>query len=59
MCSLQQFAPGSSSEVLITSADSRIRVVNGDEFVHKFKGNATFCCHGKFQISYMYYFCLI
>ncbi|KAF8660438.1 hypothetical protein HU200_058023 [Digitaria exilis] len=33
-----QFAPGSSSEVLITSADSRIRVVNGDEFVHKFKG---------------------
>ncbi|KAF8769284.1 hypothetical protein HU200_006798 [Digitaria exilis] len=33
-----QFAPGSSLEVLITSADSRIRVVNGDEFVHKFKG---------------------
>ncbi|TVU16612.1 hypothetical protein EJB05_40185, partial [Eragrostis curvula] len=33
-----QFAPGSSSEVLITSADSRIRVVNGDELVHKFKG---------------------
>jgi isopentenyl phosphate kinase len=37
-----QFAPGSSSEVLITSADSRIRVVNGDELVHKFKGNASF-----------------
>ncbi|KAG8043937.1 hypothetical protein GUJ93_ZPchr0458g22789 [Zizania palustris] len=35
-----QFAPGSSSEVLITSADSRIRVVNGGELVHKFKGNA-------------------
>ncbi|KAL6844190.1 hypothetical protein ACP4OV_025863 [Aristida adscensionis] len=33
-----QFAPGSSSEVLITSADSRIRVVNGNELVHKFKG---------------------
>uniref|UniRef100_A0A453DG90 Anaphase-promoting complex subunit 4 WD40 domain-containing protein n=1 Tax=Aegilops tauschii subsp. strangulata TaxID=200361 RepID=A0A453DG90_AEGTS len=33
-----QFAPGSSLEVLITSADSRIRVVNGDELVHKFKG---------------------
>ncbi|KAG8043936.1 hypothetical protein GUJ93_ZPchr0458g22789 [Zizania palustris] len=33
-----QFAPGSSSEVLITSADSRIRVVNGGELVHKFKG---------------------
>lgn len=30
-----QFAPGSSSEVLITSVDSRIRVVNGDEFVHR------------------------
>ncbi|XP_074581531.1 uncharacterized protein LOC141838043 [Curcuma longa] len=33
-----QFVPGSSSEVLITSADSRIRVVNGVELMHKFKG---------------------
>ncbi|ONK79734.1 uncharacterized protein A4U43_C01F9520 [Asparagus officinalis] len=33
-----QFAPGSLSEVLITSADSRIRVVDGAELVHKFKG---------------------
>ncbi|KAM0950147.1 putative transcription factor WD40-like family [Dioscorea sansibarensis] len=33
-----QFAPGSSSEVLITSADSRIRVVDGVELVHKYKG---------------------
>ncbi|KAL5571443.1 hypothetical protein UlMin_021040 [Ulmus minor] len=33
-----QFAPGSSSEVLITSSDSRIRVVDGSELVHKFKG---------------------
>uniref|UniRef100_A0A1D1XPG7 WD repeat-containing protein 44 n=1 Tax=Anthurium amnicola TaxID=1678845 RepID=A0A1D1XPG7_9ARAE len=33
-----QFVPGSSSEVLITSADSRIRVVDGLELVHKFKG---------------------
>ncbi|KAL2508590.1 Transducin/WD40 repeat-like superfamily protein [Forsythia ovata] len=32
-----QFAPGSSSEVLITSADSRIRVVDGVDLVHKFK----------------------
>jgi hypothetical protein len=40
----QQFAPGSSLEVLITSADSRIRVVNGDELVHKFKGNISFSC---------------
>ncbi|KAL6999481.1 hypothetical protein U1Q18_000642 [Sarracenia purpurea var. burkii] len=35
-----QFAPGSSSEVLITSADSRIRVIDGVDLVHKFKG-----CH--------------
>ncbi|GAA0174575.1 hypothetical protein LIER_27942 [Lithospermum erythrorhizon] len=33
-----QFVPGSSSEVLITSADSRIRVVEGVELIHKFKG---------------------
>ncbi|CAL9163716.1 uncharacterized protein LOC103979842 [Musa acuminata AAA Group] len=33
-----QFAPGSPSKVLITSADSRIRVIDGDELVHKFKG---------------------
>lgn len=33
-----QFAPGSSSEVLITSADSRVRVVEGVDLVHKFKG---------------------
>ena len=34
----EQFAPGSSSEVLITSADSRIRVVDGFDLAHKFKG---------------------
>nr|CAD1844370.1 unnamed protein product [Ananas comosus var. bracteatus] len=33
-----QFAPGSSSKVLITSADSRIRVIDGVDLVHKFKG---------------------
>ncbi|KAI3809937.1 hypothetical protein L1987_19541 [Smallanthus sonchifolius] len=33
-----QFAPGSTPEVLITSADSRIRVVDGVDLVHKFKG---------------------
>ncbi|KAM0884238.1 hypothetical protein ACQ4PT_031101 [Festuca glaucescens] len=33
-----QFFPGSSSKVLITSADSRVRVVDGSELVHKFKG---------------------
>lgn len=29
---------GSSSEVLVTSADSRTRVVDGVDLVHKFKG---------------------
>ncbi|KAH0465114.1 hypothetical protein IEQ34_005217 [Dendrobium chrysotoxum] len=33
-----QFVPDSSSEVLITSADSRIRVVDGINLIHKFKG---------------------
>lgn len=33
-----QFVPGSSSEVLITSADSRIRIVDGINLIHKFKG---------------------
>ncbi|KAK9274702.1 hypothetical protein L1049_021953 [Liquidambar formosana] len=33
-----QFAPGSSLEVLVTSADSRIRVIDGVDLVHKFKG---------------------
>ncbi|WOL00035.1 WD repeat-containing protein 44-like [Canna indica] len=34
-----QFAPGSSSKVLVTSADSRVRVIDGNELVHKFKGS--------------------
>ncbi|KAL9270407.1 WD repeat-containing protein, partial [Drosera capensis] len=34
-----QFSPGSSSEVLITSADSRVRVIDGVDLVHKFKGS--------------------
>lgn len=33
-----QFATGSSTEVLVTSADSRIRVIDGVDLVHKFKG---------------------
>ncbi|KAK4369148.1 hypothetical protein RND71_012940 [Anisodus tanguticus] len=33
-----QFVSGSTSEVLITSADSRIRVVDAADLVHKFKG---------------------
>ncbi|XP_076931708.1 uncharacterized protein LOC143596946 [Bidens hawaiensis] len=42
-----QFAPGSSTEVLITSADSRIRVVEGVDLIHKFKG----FCNTNSQIS--------
>lgn len=38
---LKQFAPGSTSEVLITSADSRVRVVDGVDLLHKFKGIET------------------
>ncbi|KAJ6806063.1 WD repeat-containing protein 44-like [Iris pallida] len=53
-----QFAPGSSSEVLITSADSRIRVVDGTELVHKFKGfrntnsqiSASLASNGKYVV---------
>ncbi|KAL8505922.1 hypothetical protein ACS0TY_016954 [Phlomoides rotata] len=33
-----QFVPGSTSEVLVTSADSRVRVIDGVDLVHKFKG---------------------
>ncbi|CAL0310141.1 unnamed protein product [Lupinus luteus] len=54
-----QFALGSSSEVLITSADSRIRVVDGVDLVHKFKGfrnatspiSASLTANGKYIVS--------
>ncbi|XP_044473703.1 uncharacterized protein LOC123202049 isoform X2 [Mangifera indica] len=54
-----QFAPGSSSEVLITSADSRVRVVDGVDLVHKFKGFrntnsqicASFTANGRYVVS--------
>ncbi|CAI8593091.1 unnamed protein product [Vicia faba] len=54
-----QFAPGSSSEVLITSADSRIRVVDGIDLVHKFKGfrnassqiSASLAANGKYIVA--------
>ncbi|PNT13078.2 hypothetical protein POPTR_011G122500v4 [Populus trichocarpa] len=54
-----QFAPGSSSEVLITSADSRIRVIDGFDLVHKFKGfrntnsqiSASLTTNGKYVVS--------
>ncbi|KAK6131559.1 hypothetical protein DH2020_034699 [Rehmannia glutinosa] len=54
-----QFAPGSTSEVLITSADSRIRVVDGVDLAHKFKGfrntnsqiSASMTSNGKYVVS--------
>ncbi|KAK4782060.1 hypothetical protein SAY86_016162 [Trapa natans] len=54
-----QFAPGSSSVVLITSADSRVRVVDGVDLVHKFKGfrntnsqiSAFLTANGKYVVS--------
>ncbi|XVE80185.1 hypothetical protein DITRI_Ditri14bG0119400 [Diplodiscus trichospermus] len=46
-----QFAPGSSSEVLVTSADSRIRVVDGADLIHKFKGNSSYSYHINIQYS--------
>uniref|UniRef100_A0A0A9EUC2 WD-repeat protein n=1 Tax=Arundo donax TaxID=35708 RepID=A0A0A9EUC2_ARUDO len=54
-----QFLPGSTSKVLITSADSRIRVVDGLNLVHKYKGfrntnsqiTAYLAANGKYVIS--------
>ncbi|KAG6607866.1 WD repeat-containing protein 44-like [Cucurbita pepo subsp. pepo] len=54
-----QFAPGSSSEVLITSADSRVRVVDGVDLVYRFKGfrntnsqiSACLSSNGRYVIS--------
>ncbi|GLT67317.1 hypothetical protein SLA2020_396340 [Shorea laevis] len=54
-----QFAPGSSSEVLITSTDSRIRVVDGVDLIHKFKGfrnpnsqiSGSLTANGKYVVS--------
>nr|TKR90273.1 WD repeat-containing protein 44-like isoform X2 [Populus alba] len=54
-----QFAPGSSSEVIVTSADSRIRVIDGIDLVHKFKGfrntnsqiSASLTANGKYVVS--------
>ncbi|PON33966.1 Coatomer beta subunit [Parasponia andersonii] len=55
----EQFAPGSSSEVVITSSDSRIRVVDGFDLVHKFKGfrntntqiSASLTANGRYVVA--------
>ncbi|VVA97730.1 unnamed protein product [Arabis nemorensis] len=54
-----QFVPGSSSEVLVTSSDSRIRVVDGTDLVNKLKGfrntssqiSASITADGKYVVS--------
>lgn len=51
---MKQFEPGSSSEVLITSADSRIRVVDGVELVHKYKGKPQYLITSFSNISFLF-----
>ncbi|GLJ23687.1 hypothetical protein SUGI_0448640 [Cryptomeria japonica] len=54
-----QFVPGNSRKVLITSADSRLRILDGSELVQKFKGfrntnsqiSASFTMNGKYIVS--------
>ncbi|KAK6231430.1 hypothetical protein SCA6_001503 [Theobroma cacao] len=54
-----QFCPINPSEVLITSADSRIRILDGSEVIYKFKGfrntssqiSASFTSDGKYVVS--------
>ncbi|CAH8387272.1 unnamed protein product [Eruca vesicaria subsp. sativa] len=53
-----QFSPVNPSEVLVTSADSRIRILDGSEVIHKFKGfrntssqiSASYSQNGKYII---------
>ncbi|CAN4126168.1 unnamed protein product [Withania somnifera] len=54
-----QFAPGNPAEVLVTSADSRVRILDGLEMTHKFRGfrntssqiSASFSQDGKYIVS--------
>ncbi|WOL19010.1 WD repeat-containing protein 44-like [Canna indica] len=54
----QQFAPGNPSEVMITSADSRVRVFDNLNMIHKFRGfrnttsqiSASYTSDGKYVI---------
>ncbi|CAL5389664.1 unnamed protein product [Camellia sinensis] len=53
-----EFAPSNTSEVLVTSADSRIRIIDGSEIIHKFRGfrntssqiSASFSPDGKYVV---------
>ncbi|XP_052173636.1 uncharacterized protein LOC127788957 [Diospyros lotus] len=54
-----QFGPDNASEVLVTSADSRIRILDGSDIIHKFKGfrntssqiSASFSADGRYVVS--------
>jgi hypothetical protein len=46
-----QFSPGNSSEVLVTSADSQIRVFDGVTLVQKFRGNGGHRPTNKFSFE--------
>ncbi|XP_043691575.1 WD repeat-containing protein 44-like [Telopea speciosissima] len=54
-----EFAPNNPSEVLVTSADSRIRIFDGSDIIHKFIGfrntssqiSASFTADGKYIVS--------
>ncbi|KAL7248326.1 hypothetical protein ACSBR2_003109 [Camellia fascicularis] len=53
-----EFAPSNTSDVLVTSADSRIRIIDGSEIIHKFRGfrntssqiSASFSPDGKYVV---------
>ncbi|XP_072962244.1 uncharacterized protein [Typha angustifolia] len=54
-----QFAPKSSSKVLVTSADSRIRIIDSVELIHKIKGfrNTSSQISGYFTTNGKYVIC--
>ncbi|KAK8934133.1 Protein HIRA [Platanthera zijinensis] len=54
-----QYAPDNSSEVLVTSADSQIRVFDGASIIHKFKGfrNTSSQISASFSADGMYTVC--
>ncbi|KAF7144223.1 hypothetical protein RHSIM_Rhsim05G0191800 [Rhododendron simsii] len=53
-----EFSPVNPSEVLVTSADSRIRIIDGPDIIHKFRGfrntssqiSASFSPDGKYVV---------
>jgi len=45
-----QFAPGKPLQILVTSADSRIRILDGSEVVQKYRGAAKHYLKLPFQV---------